>query len=50
MQSPPDLLSAVSVVRRYYGVWLVYSLAGGFLAGVYPLSCARAASTSSRST
>ena len=43
MQSPPDLLSAVSVVRRYYGVWLVYSLAGGFLAGVYPLSCARAA-------
>jgi MFS family permease len=37
MQSPPDLLSAASVVRRYYGVWLVYSLAGGFLAGVYPL-------------
>jgi hypothetical protein len=37
MQSPPDFLSAASVVRRYYGVWLVYSLAGGFLAGVYPL-------------
>jgi len=30
-------VSTHSIVRRYYGVWLVYSLAGGFLGGVYPL-------------
>ncbi len=37
MQAPAAPPSAASIVRRYYGVWLVYSLAGGFLAGVYPL-------------
>lgn len=37
MRAPAAPLSAASIVRRYYGVWLVYSLAGGFLAGVYPL-------------
>lgn len=37
MQGPPASLSTASIVRRYYGVWLTYSLAGGFLAGVYPL-------------
>lgn len=26
-----------SILRRYYGTWLVYSLAGGFLFGVYPI-------------
>ncbi len=26
-----------SVLRRYYGVWAAYSLAGGFLYGVYPI-------------
>jgi len=25
------------IVRRYYAVWLTYSLAGGFLFGVYPI-------------
>src|SRR5262245_611558 len=30
-------LSMHSIVRRYYGVWLCYCLAGGFLGGVYPL-------------
>ena len=30
-------LSTRSIVRRYYGVWLCYCLAGGFLGGVYPL-------------
>ncbi len=25
------------VMRRYYGVWMTYSLAGGFLFGVYPI-------------
>jgi MFS family permease len=25
------------IIRRYYGVWLGYSFAGGFLYGVYPL-------------
>src|SRR5260221_2755526 len=25
------------VMRRYYGVWINYSLAGGFLFGVYPI-------------
>ena len=37
MRAPAAPLSSASIVRRYYGVWLVYSLAGGFLAGVYPL-------------
>ena len=37
MHGPPAPLSTASIVRRYYGVWLTYSLAGGFLAGVYPL-------------
>lgn len=26
-----------AIVRRYYAVWLIYSLAGGFLFGVYPI-------------
>lgn len=30
-------LSVGTVLRRYYAVSLVYALAGGFLAGVYPL-------------
>ena len=30
-------LSAASILRRYYAVSLVYALAGGFLAGVYPI-------------
>src|SRR5262249_14976364 len=30
-------LSTRSIVRRYYGVWLAYALAGGFMGGVYPL-------------
>jgi MFS family permease len=25
------------ILRRYYGVWWIYSLAGGFLFGVYPI-------------
>src|SRR6202050_4579959 len=30
--------TAVSgIIRRYYSVWLTYSLAGGFLFGVYPI-------------
>ena len=37
MHGRPAPLSTESIVRRYYGVWLTYSLAGGFLAGVYPL-------------
>src|SRR5215470_16808256 len=37
MRPPAAALSPASIVRRYYGVWLVYALAGGFLAGVYPL-------------
>jgi len=32
-----EALSARAVLRRYYTVSLVYALAGGFLAGVYPL-------------
>ncbi len=26
-----------SIIRRYYAVWAMYSLAGGFLFGVYPI-------------
>ena len=26
-----------SILRRYYGVWAIYSFGGGFLYGVYPL-------------
>jgi MFS family permease len=37
MDGPVSPLSTHSIVRRYYGVWLAYSLAGGFLGGVYPL-------------
>src|SRR4030095_12134732 len=37
MDGPASPLSTHSIVRRYYGVWLAYSLAGGFLGGVYPL-------------
>jgi len=37
MKRPGAQLSTASIVRRYYGVWLAYSLAGGFLGGVYPL-------------
>ncbi len=37
MRAPAAPLSSARIVRRYYGVWLVYALAGGFLAGVYPL-------------
>ena len=36
MQTPAPLTTR-SIVRRYYGVWLAYALAGGFLGGVYPL-------------
>ena len=25
------------IIRRYYAVWMTYSLAGGFLFGVYPI-------------
>lgn len=25
------------IIRRYYAVWLIYALAGGFLFGVYPI-------------
>ena len=37
MSGSPASLSTRGIVRRYYGVWLVYALAGGFLGGVYPL-------------
>jgi hypothetical protein len=37
MEGPFPQLSTHSIVRRYYGVWLAYSLAGGFLGGVHPL-------------
>src|SRR5499433_4287111 len=37
MSSSPAPLSTRGIVRRYYGVWLCYCLAGGFLGGVYPL-------------
>ena len=37
MSRAPGSLSTRSIVRRYYGVWLAYALAGGFLGGVYPL-------------
>ena len=37
MSGGPAPLSTRSIVRRYYGVWLAYALAGGFLGGVYPL-------------
>src|SRR5215510_9578279 len=37
MSGSPAPLSTRGIVRRYYGVWLVYALAGGFLGGVYPL-------------
>src|SRR5262245_59677992 len=30
-------LTTRGIVRRYYGVWLAYALANGFLGGVYPL-------------
>ena len=30
-------LTMTRIVRRYYIVWLVYALAGGFLFGVYPI-------------
>lgn len=33
----PEALSARAVLRRYYTVSLVYALATGFVAGVYPL-------------
>ena len=33
----PVTLSTTSVLRRYYAVSLAYALAGGFLAGVYPV-------------
>jgi MFS family permease len=35
--TPAPGLSTAAIVRRYYGVSVVYALAGGFLAGVYPL-------------
>src|SRR5215471_6875749 len=37
MSGSPAPLSTRGIVRRYYGVWLAYALAGGFLGGVYPL-------------
>jgi len=32
-----DAAAVRSIRRRYYSLWLVYSFAGGFLFGVYPL-------------
>jgi MFS family permease len=33
----PPSLTVRSILRRYYGVWTIYSFGGGFLYGVYPL-------------
>src|SRR5713226_8520627 len=33
----PRAVSVADITRRYCGVWLAYSLAGGFLYGVYPI-------------
>ena len=30
-------LAVRGIIRRYYAVWMTYSLAGGFLFGVYPI-------------
>src|SRR5260370_2584379 len=35
--APPPILGVRQVLRRYYAVWAAYSLASGFLFGVYPL-------------
>src|SRR6266481_2309132 len=35
--APPPILGVRQVLRRYYAVWVAYSLASGFLFGVYPL-------------
>jgi len=34
--APPGL-TLHTILRRYYGVWAIYSFGGGFLYGVYPL-------------
>jgi MFS family permease len=34
--APPDL-TVHAILRRYYGIWAIYSFGGGFLYGVYPL-------------
>src|SRR5580658_4333901 len=34
--APPGL-TVHAILRRYYGIWTIYSLGGGFLYGVYPL-------------
>jgi MFS family permease len=35
--SPPPIFGVRQVLRRYYAVWAAYSLASGFLFGVYPI-------------
>lgn len=35
--SPPPVFGVRQVLRRYYAVWAAYSLASGFLFGVYPI-------------
>ncbi|HVN63526.1 MAG TPA: MFS transporter [Candidatus Binataceae bacterium] len=35
--SQPHSRTIREIIRRYYTVWAVYSLAGGFLFGVYPI-------------
>jgi MFS family permease len=34
LKNPPQING---IIRRYYAVWMTYSLAGGFLFGVYPI-------------
>ena len=34
--APPGL-TVHAILRRYYGIWTIYSFGGGFLYGVYPL-------------
>jgi MFS family permease len=34
--APPGL-TIHAILRRYYGIWTIYSFGGGFLYGVYPL-------------
>lgn len=36
-QTIPSVLGVRQVTRRYYSVHLIYSLAGGFLFGIYPI-------------
>ncbi|MGH7778701.1 MAG: MFS transporter [Candidatus Binataceae bacterium] len=37
VRSDDDQGAIRGIIRRYYAVWLTYSLAGGFLFGVYPI-------------